>query len=108
MSGIQDDIINARRTIVENLRMAWNIYQAQEYAINATLASVNANKTALAGIRDEQQRGRRTVLDVLNAEQELLNSRVAHIQAVHARISAYFAVLASVGKLTPENLGLEF
>ncbi len=107
VSGIQDDIINARRTIVENLHMAWNIYESQEYAINATLASVNANKTALAGIRDEQQRGRRTVLDVLNAEQELLNSRVAHIQAEHARISAYFAVLASVGRLTPENLGLE-
>ena len=58
------------------------------------------------GIRDEQARGRRTVLDVLNAEQELLNSQVAHTRAKHARISAYFAVLSAVGELTPENLGL--
>ncbi len=107
VAGVQEQIINARRVIVENLRSAWNIYQAQEYAIGATMASVNANELALDGIRDEQMRGRRTVLDVLNAEQELLNSRVAHVRAKHARISAYFAVLAAIGELTPENLGLE-
>ena len=107
ISVIQDEMINARRAIVENLRMAWNVYQSQEYAIKAAVASVNANNAALAGIRDEQKRGRRTVLDVLNAEQELLNSRVAHVRAVHARISAYFAVLAAVGNLSAENLGLE-
>ena len=45
-------------------------------------------------------------LDVLNAEQELLNSRVAHTRAQHAQISAFFAVLSALGKLTPENLGL--
>ncbi len=106
IAGIQEQIINARRVIVENLRSAWNMYQSQEYAINATRASVDANKMALDGIRDEQMRGRRTVLDVLNAEQELLNSQVAHTRAKHARISAYFAVLAAIGELTPENLGL--
>ncbi len=107
IAGIQEQIINARRVVIENLRSAWNMYQSQEYAINATRASVDANKMALDGIRDEQARGRRTVLDVLNAEQELLNSQVAHTRAKHARISAYFAVLAAIGELTPENLGLE-
>ncbi len=106
IAGIQEQTINARRVIIENLRMAWNMYQAQEYAINATRASMDANRMALDGIRDEQARGRRTVLDVLNAEQELLNSQVAHTRAKHAQISAYFAVLSAVGELTPENLGL--
>ncbi len=106
IAGIEEQTINARRVIIENLRMAWNVYQAQEYAINATRASMDANRMALDGIRDEQARGRRTVLDVLNAEQELLNSQVAHTRAKHARISAYFAVLSAVGELTPENLGL--
>ena len=106
IAGIQDQTINARRVIIENLRSAWNIYLAQDYAINATRASVDANQVALDGIRDEQARGRRTVLDVLNAEQELLNSRVAHARAKHAKISAFFAILSAVGKLTPENLGL--
>ena len=108
IAGIDEQIINARRTIIENLRSAWNIYQSQEYAIRATRASVDANAVALEGIRDEQMRGRRTVLDVLNAEQELLNSRVAHTRAVHARVSAFFAVLSSIGILSPQNLGLEF
>ncbi|MBE6457519.1 MAG: hypothetical protein E7011_01790 [Alphaproteobacteria bacterium] len=106
VASVQEQILTARRGIVENLRSAWNIYVAQETAINATRASVDANKMALDGIRDEQMQGRRTVLDVLNAEQELLNSQVAHTRAKHARISAYFAVLAAMGKLTPENLGL--
>ena len=107
VANIQDKIIDARRTIIENLRSAWNIYQSQEYAILATLAGVDANKVALDGVRDEEKRGRRTVLDVLNAEQELLNSRVAHARAKHARIAAYFAVLAAVGRLDAENLGIK-
>ena len=87
--------------------MAWNIYQSQYAAINAADASVKANSMALDGIRDEQKRGRRTVLDVLNAEQELLNSRVAYVRARHAQISAYFAILSAMGNLTPENLNLD-
>lgn len=106
VAGIQQQTINARRIIVENLHQAWNLYQAQSAAIIAAQASIDANKMALDGIRDEQARGRRTVLDVLNAEQELLNSRVAHTRAKHAQISAFFAVLSAMGELTPENLGL--
>ena len=106
IADIQDKIIDARRVVIENLRSAWNIYNAQEYAISAAAASVDANRLALDGMRDEQARGRRTVLDVLNAEQDLLDSRVAHTRAIHSRISAYFAILAATGKLTPENLGL--
>ncbi len=106
VAGIHEQIINTRRVIVENLRAAWNIYQAQEYAIGATRASVDASKSALDGVRDGQAHGRNTVLDVLNAEQELLNSQVAHTRAKHARVAAFFAVLAAIGELTPENLGL--
>lgn len=106
VAGIQQEIINARRVITENLHQAWNMYQAQQVAISAAQASMDANKMALDGIRDEQAQGRRTVLDVLNAEQELLNSRVAHTRAQHAQISAFFAVLSALGELTPENLGL--
>ena len=106
VAGIHQEIINARRVITENLHQAWNMYQAQQVAISAAQASMDANKMALDGIRDEQAQGRRTVLDVLNAEQELLNSRVAHTRAQHAQISAFFAVLSALGELTPENLGL--
>ncbi len=107
VATVQEQIKNARRVIVENLRSAWNLYMAQKSAIVATQASIDANKMALDGIRDEQKRGRRTVLDVLNAEQELLNSRVAHTRAKYAQVSAFFAVLAAIGELTPENLGIK-
>lgn len=106
IAGIYEQIVDARRVVVENLNAAWNIYHSQESAIRAATEGVNANKSALAGIRDGQLHGRRTVLDVLNAEQELLNSQVAYTRAKHAQVAAFFAVLAAVGDLTPENLGL--
>ena len=107
VAGIQEQAIDARRTIVERLRQAWNMYDSQTYAINAAQAAVSANQLALDGTREEQARGRRTVLDVLNAEQELLNSRVSLTRARHGKVAAYFAVLAATGKLSPENLGLK-
>lgn len=106
IAGIHEQIINARRVVVENLGAAWNIYHSQESAIRAATAGVHANKAALAGVRDGQANGRRTVLDVLNAEQDLLNAQVAHVRAKHARIAAFFAVLVAVGDLSPDNLGL--
>ena len=106
IAGIYEQIVDARRVVVENLNAAWNIYHSQKSAIRAATEGVNANKSALAGIRDGQLHGRRTVLDVLNAEQELLNSQVAYTRAKHAQVAAFFAVLAAVGDLTPENLGL--
>ena len=107
VAGIQEQIINARRVVVENLYQAWNVYDAQAVAISAARSSIDANQMALDGIREEQQRGRRTVLDVLNAQQELLNSRVALVRAQHNQISAFFAVLSAVGKLNPDNLGIQ-
>lgn len=106
VAGIEEQIVNTRRIITENLRIAWNMYDAQGAAVQAAGASVKANQMALNGIKDEQARGRRTVLDVLNAEQELLNSQVAQVRARHARVSAYFSVLSAMGLLTPENLNL--
>ena len=76
-------------------------------AISAAESAVRANKLALSGTREEQNRGRRTVLDVLNAEQELLNSQVALTRAQHGKTAAYFAILASTGLLSPQNLGIK-
>ena len=67
---------------------------------------VRAARLALSGVRDEQEQGRRTVWDVLNAERELRDARVMRTQAGHARVAAYFAVLSGMGRLTPEALSL--
>lgn len=106
VDGIQDEIINVRRTITEKLRQSWNMYESQESAISAAHAGIKANQMALAGTRAEQKNGRRTVLDVLNAEQELLNTQVSLAQAKYAQMSAFFAVLSAMGNLSAQNLGL--
>lgn len=105
-SQVQVMITQTERVVLEKLHQAWNLHQAQTSAIRSAESRVSASKLALSGVRDEQQRGRRTVLDVLNAERELLDSKVMLTQAKHAKISAFFAVLSGIGKLTPEHLGL--
>ena len=106
VAGIDEQRIDTKNKVIEKLHAAWNVYNAQDAAIRAAESGVKAAEMALNGVRDEQKHGRRTVLDVLNAEQELLNARVALVRAQHGKTSAYFAVLAAMGNLTPEKLGL--
>jgi outer membrane protein len=68
---------------------------------------VDANKTALEGVREEERVGQRTLLDVLNAEQELLDSRIQLAQTRREVVVTTYRVLAVVGRLTAEALALE-
>ena len=61
----------------------------------------------LEGVSKEQQVGGRTVLDVLNAEQELLNAQVALVSSQRNAVVAAYQVLASDGALTAKALGLK-
>ncbi len=106
VAGIQEQQVAARRMIRERLHQAWNLYQAQAGAIDAAKSAVKASRMALDGVKEQQQNGRRTVLDVLNAEQEVLNSEVSLVRARHGKVAAYFAVLAATGRLSAEALGI--
>ena len=61
---------------------------------------------ALNGVREEARVGQRTTLDVLNAQQELVNARVALVGAQRDRVVASYSLLAGVGRLSPQVLGL--
>jgi len=61
---------------------------------------------ALNGVRDEAQVGQRTTLDVLNAQQALVNAPVSLVTAQRERVVASYALLAAVGRLSPQVLGL--
>ena len=74
--------------------------------IEATTAQVNAAEIALNGVREEARVGQRTTLDVLNAQQELVNARVALVTAQHDRVVASYTLLAAVGGLSMQRLGL--
>ena len=69
-------------------------------------AQVNAAEIALNGVREEARVGQRTTLDVLNAQQELVNARVALVTAQHDRVVASYTLLAAVGALSMQRLGL--
>ena len=67
---------------------------------------MRANEVALAGIREEAKVGQRTTLDVLNAQQALLNSRTSLISAQRDQVVNSYALLASIGQLSAAKLGL--
>ncbi len=92
----------ARATVVQ----VWGQLDAAKAQIEATTAQVNAAEIALNGVREEARVGQRTTLDVLNAQQELVNARVALVTAQHDRVVASFSLLAAVGGLSMDRLGL--
>jgi outer membrane protein len=67
---------------------------------------VAASEIALNGVREEARVGQRTTLDVLNAQQTLVNARVTLVTAQHDRVVASYALLNAVGILSPPTLGL--
>jgi outer membrane protein len=100
------DLDTARDTVRQNVVQSWGLLQAGKANIEATQAQVQAAEIALNGVREEARVGQRTTLDVLNAQQVLVNARVALVTAQHDRVVASYTLLASVGRLSPQVLGL--
>ena len=69
-------------------------------------SQVTASEIALNGVREEAKAGQRTTLDVLNAQQALVNARVALVTAQHDRVVASYSVLNTIGRLSPLVLNL--
>jgi outer membrane protein len=89
-----------------NTVTAWGQLVAGKAQVASAQAQVNASEIALNGVREEAKAGQRTTLDVLNAQQALVNARVALVTAQHDRVVASYAVLTAVGRLAPQVLNL--
>lgn len=87
--------------------VAWNNYQASTSAVVAREQQIKASKIALEGVRQENQLGTRTNLDVLDAEQDLLDARVGLVRAGTSQNLAAYGVLASIGRLTSDRLRID-
>ena len=85
---------------------SWGQLEAARAQIIAAQAQVEAAETALNGVREEARVGQRTTLDVLNAQQELLNARVNLITAQRDRVVASYAVVQAIGPPELARLGL--
>lgn len=101
------ELDTAREQIQQTVVQSWGQLEAAKAQIQATEAQVAAAEIALNGVREEARVGQRTTLDVLNAQQELVTARVGLVTAQHDRVVASFALLASVGRLSPTVLGLK-
>jgi outer membrane protein len=102
----RSELDSARRAAAEQVIRFWRQLDAARSRLVSFEAQVRANTVALNGVREEANVGSRTTLDVLNAEQELLNSQVNLIQARHDTQVNYYGVLAGIGRLTARSLGL--
>jgi outer membrane protein len=99
--------IAAERNVIAQVRAAYSALEAAEAIAVSSQNAVDAATLSLEGVRAENTVGNRTILDILNAEQELLS---ASVQLVTAKRSAYvagFTLLAAMGKAEARDLGLE-
>ncbi len=95
-----------RDSVRASVVTAWGQLQAARSAITAYQSAVSAAEIALNGVREEAKVGQRTTLDILNAQQALLNTRVQLVTAQHDRVVASYAVMAATGRLSAGNLGI--
>jgi len=95
------------RDVVERVRNAWEGYREATARIVSTEDQVTANNIAYKGVKQEARVGSRTTLNVLNAEQELLNSRVSLVKAQRDQYVAAYSLLSAIGDLTARSLKLD-
>lgn len=100
-------VVSVRRAVAQATTQAWENYQATLAGLSSLQEQVRAAELALDGVRHEEQAGTRTILDVLNAEQELLNARVSLVSAKKNLIDASYMLISAMGLMTPDNLDLD-
>ncbi len=106
-SGAIEQMIAVERDVVAQTRTAFASWRASNAVIVSSQVAVDATGLSLQGVRAENTVGNRTILDILNAEQEFLN---AQVQLVTARRNAYvagFTLLAAMGRAEARDLGLD-
>ena len=102
-----ENVVATERLVINNTRAAYAAWQASNAVIESSQAAVAAAELSLEGVKAENSIGNRSILDVLNAEQELLSARA---QLVTAQRNAYvsgFALLANMGQAEARNLNLD-
>lgn len=95
-----------RHNVDRGVGIAWSQLEVAEAGLRASDEQVRAARVAFQGTREEASLGARTTLDVLNAEQELLDAEASRISAETDRYIAVYTLLASMGLLSADHLGL--
>jgi len=102
-----EQVVGTERAVIQAARASFAAYDAAQKAIQAETVAVQANELALEGNRAEQSVGTRTIIEVLNAEQELLNSQVLLVTAKRDAYVDGFQLLNAMGQADAQDLGLD-
>ncbi len=100
------EIEDARTLVREEIITAWAAFQTTQAQLESDRTQVQANQTALTGVREEEKVGQRTLLDVLNAEQELLDAQVSLAETRRNNIVAAYALLSAIGRFSADVIGV--
>ena len=103
VSRIQE-IEQARTEVRASVTAAWSRLMAARAQLKSDKVQVEANRMALEGVREEEKVGQRTLLDVLNAEQEYLSAQIDLVSTRHELVVASYQVLAQIGTMNAESL----
>ena len=107
LSRNRQRLAEARRQATEDANNAWESLVTARARIRSFNSEVRANRIALEGVQQEALVGSRTVLDVLDAEQELLDAQVNLVRAERDETVAQYELLSAVGRLTAKSMNLE-
>lgn len=102
----QEGVLEAKRAVKASMQSAWENMKANESQLKAIADQIDASRVALDGVQKEEALGNRTILDVLDAYQELLNSEVNDVKARRSYYVSAMNLLASMGKMTAKDLHL--
>ena len=98
--------INSQRVVDADVISAWKNVETTSSAIEANKTAVNSSKIALDGAKEEMNLGVRSILDVLDTERDYFNSQIRLLRAETDYVVSIYSLLAEMGILNAENLGL--
>lgn len=100
-------VIEVARAVRQAVASSWNAYVGLAQIIKNTRTQVSAAQLALQGVQAEYQAGTRTTLDVLDAQRDLVQAQVLQVTAERNRVVSGYQLLAAIGHLTAEEVGLK-
>ena len=106
-SASLETAIETEREVVATVRTYYQQWKAAQAIIVSSQAAVDAAALGLEGVRAENSVGNRTILDILNAEQELLNAQTVLVRARRNEYVAGFNLIAAMGRATAADLGVD-
>jgi outer membrane protein len=101
------NIADIDRQVRESTQAAWGTFNAAQASIVSNEMAVQANQGAVMGVIQEQRAGERSILDILNAQQELLSGEIGLVNAQHDATVAAYQLLAASGQLTARAMALD-